>query len=166
MFAGFSLRRFVFTAQVAALSLALAACTPPAPPDDEGAGSSASSLPSQMPVSSRAASAGSSAAAVLESRYTDGTYSAVGTYRSPNGDESINVTLTLADNVVTAASVQSNATFEKSITMQGQFIAGFEAEVVGKSIDELNLTVVNGSSLTPIGFMEAGKQIKVQAQAS
>jgi 23S rRNA (uracil1939-C5)-methyltransferase len=40
----------------------------------------------------------------------------------------------------------------------------FFIQVVGKNIEELNLTVVNGSSLTPKGFMDALAKIKVDAQ--
>lgn len=98
-----------------------------------------------------------------ESAYKNGTYSADGVYRSPAGAEEIHVTVTLKDDVVTAAQVEGTATHPKSKAMQEAFIAGFGAQVVGKSIDELSLGVVNGSSLTPKGFMDAVAKIKVEA---
>jgi hypothetical protein len=98
-----------------------------------------------------------------DSSYEDGTYSADGVYRSPAGAEEIHVTLTLEDDIITAAQVEGTATNPKSKVMQGQFIAGFNEQVVGKSIDELSLGVVNGSSLTPKGFMDAVAKIKVEA---
>lgn len=96
--------------------------------------------------------------------YEDGTYTASGSYVSPGGPESIGVTLTLKDDVVTAVNVQSNATLDKSINFQGLFIAGISAQVVGKSLDEIGgYSSVNGSSLTPDGFDAALSSIKAQA---
>lgn len=98
-----------------------------------------------------------------ESAYKDGTYAADGVYRSPAGAEEIHVTVTLKDDIVTAAQVTGTASHPKSVKMQEAFIAGFGAQVVGKSIDELSLDVINGSSLTPKGFMDAVAKIKVEA---
>ncbi|KXK09170.1 MAG: hypothetical protein UZ21_OP11001000228 [Microgenomates bacterium OLB22] len=50
--------------------------------------------------------------------------------------------------------------------MQGLFAEGYKTQVVGKSIDELKLDVVNGSSLTPKGFEDALQKIKTEAAAS
>ncbi len=96
--------------------------------------------------------------------YEDGTYTATGSYVSPGGPESIGVTLTLKDDVVTAVSIQKNATLDKSINFQGLFAAGISAQVVGKSLDEIGgYSSVNGSSLTPDGFDAALSSIKAQA---
>lgn len=97
------------------------------------------------------------------SAYQDGTYSAEGIYRSPAGGEVIHVTLTLDDDVITTAQVEGAATNPKSIKMQDAFIAGFGAQVIGRPIDGLSLGVVNGSSLTPKGFMDAVTKIKAEA---
>lgn len=97
-------------------------------------------------------------------KYANGTYTAIGTYPIPNGKlEEIRVTLTLTDGVVTDVNYTSNPEEKGSIANQAKFSAGYKAEVVGKNIDEINLTVVNGSSLTPMGFMDALKQVKQQA---
>ncbi len=108
----------------------------------------------------------SSETAVVDKKYNDGTYAATGVYRSPAGGESVEVSLTLADGVITDATFKGDATFPKSQMMQGQFAAGYKEQVVGKSIDELALGVVNGSSLTPKGFMDAVTKIKTEAAAS
>lgn len=97
------------------------------------------------------------------STYKDGTYNADGVYRSPAGAEEIAVTITLKDDVITSAQVTGAATNGKSIKMQEAFIAGFGAQVIGKPIDSLSLGVVNGSSLTPAGFMNAVAKIKAEA---
>jgi len=105
-------------------------------------------------------------AAAAPHQYKDGTYSAVGHYVSPAGPETINVTITLKDSVVTDANVVSNATNKKSIFMQSAFISGYKPLVVGKNIDEVNLSGnISGSSLTLKGFNEAITQVKAEASA-
>lgn len=96
--------------------------------------------------------------------YENGTYSATGTYTSPAGQESVEVTLVLTDDIVTTATFTGNATHPASKLNQQKFAAGYEALVVGKPLDAINLTVVNGSSLTPKGFMDALVDIKAEAQ--
>ncbi len=97
------------------------------------------------------------------SSYKDGSYTAQGGYVSPAGQEKVDVTLVLTDGKVSEA--QFVATSENPISkkLQGQFDQGYKELVVGKSLDELSLTVVNGSSLTPKGFMDAVEKIKAQA---
>lgn len=99
-----------------------------------------------------------------EVEYENGTYTATGNYQSPAQTEEIEVTLTVTDGVVTDAVFTGKATHPTSKLMQGKFSEGFEEAVVGKNINDLTLTVVNGSSLTPKGFMDALTKIKSQAQ--
>ncbi len=101
----------------------------------------------------------------VTSAYKDGTYSAVGDYHSPDGAESINVTLTLKNDIVTSATVTSNVAAPTSRNYQSMFISGYQAQVIGKDISTLNLTKVSGSSLTPRGFDNALAQIKSEAKA-
>src|SRR5688572_12156218 len=101
----------------------------------------------------------------MTASYKDGTYSATGTYQNPASREEVDVTLTLADGRVTAVTFEGTPDNPTTVTMQNRFKQGFEAEVVGKPLDEVNLTVVNGSSLSPKGFMDALNQIKTQAQS-
>lgn len=96
--------------------------------------------------------------------YIDGTYTATGTYTSPGGKESLPVTLTLEGDVIVDVSVQTPATNPTSQKFQTIFADNFTPLVVGKNIDDLNLTKVSGSSLTPAGFNDALAQIKVAAQ--
>jgi len=102
---------------------------------------------------------------VNNKKYKDGTYSASGNYLSPAGNETVNVSLTLKDDVVTAATFDAKGLSGTSNRMQAEFKAGFGQYVIGKNIDDINLTVVNGSSLTPGGFMDALQQIQGKAQA-
>ncbi len=97
--------------------------------------------------------------------YKDGTYSAEGNYVSPGGAEKIMVTLSVKDSVVTSTQVTVLAKNPASKNWQTKFSSGISAAVVGKKIDEIKLDTVAGSSLTPIGFMDALEKMKVQAQA-
>lgn len=96
--------------------------------------------------------------------YTDGTYEAEGAYANPGGQSSVDVTMTIADNAVTAVEVEPGAS-GTSLSYQEQFIAGIEPEVVGKSLNDIEVTKVSGSSLTSGGFNEALAQIKSEAAA-
>ena len=97
--------------------------------------------------------------------YADGTYTADGSYQTPETVEQISVTLTLADGVVTEVEVTGDPQAPETEQYQGQFIDGIADEVVGKPIDELNVSRVAGSSLTSGGFNDAVESIKEQAAA-
>lgn len=97
--------------------------------------------------------------------YTNGTYTAVGQYNAPDGQQAITVTLTVSGDVVTAATVVPAATGQASRMWQEQFISGVQAQVVGKKLASLHLTNVSGSSLTPIGFNNAVNDIQNQAKS-
>lgn len=108
----------------------------------------------------------SSAAATTsgESTYKDGTYSSDGTYTSPNGQETVGVELTLAADKVSAVNITVHPSNPNTKKFQGEFASGIAAQIVGKDIDELNVSKVAGSSLTSGGFNEAVEQIKSQAK--
>lgn len=97
--------------------------------------------------------------------YTDGTYTAEGSYQAPSGTESVTVELTLADNIVTELTVTGDATGGTQKSYQDKFVSGINAEVVGKDIDEVNVSRVAGSSLTSGGFNAAIATIKADAAA-
>ncbi|MFT4213680.1 MAG: FMN-binding protein [Microbacterium sp.] len=97
------------------------------------------------------------------STYTDGTYTADGSYATPESVETITVTVTLDDDIVTAVEVSGNPTKRESEDYQAEFIGGIADLVVGKDIDDLSVSRVAGSSLTSTGFNEAIEQIKAEA---
>lgn len=97
--------------------------------------------------------------------YKDGTYTAVGNYTSPGGQEELGVTLTVANGVVTDSQVEVKATRPISKERQTDFANNYESQVVGKNIDEISLTKVSGSSLSPKGFNDAVEKIKTEAAA-
>ncbi|MCX7996852.1 MAG: hypothetical protein N2691_03835 [Patescibacteria group bacterium] len=100
-----------------------------------------------------------------EASYRDGNYEASGAYKSPAGAEEINVTLIVANDVVTAVTIVPKAEHPISQRWQKVTADGIAQQVVGKSLDEIAVDNVSGSSLTPIGFMEALDKIRAQAQS-
>lgn len=153
-----SVRKSVF-AGIAGLSLAgtVAGCAPsaqqPAAQETQPAESSATATPS----------ASSSALASSGAGYKDGTYKADGTYKSPNGTETVGVQLTLANGTVSAVGITEHPSNPNTRKFQGQFASGIAEQVVGKSLDEIKVSKVAGSSLTSGGFNQAVEEIKTQA---
>ncbi|GAA1940187.1 hypothetical protein GCM10009775_35130 [Microbacterium aoyamense] len=124
-------------------ALALAGCTSPAT-TDTGSGTDSGSSTGE---------------------YTDGTYTAEGTYQTPESVETISVTVALEDGIITSVDVEGDPQKAESQQYQGQFIGGISDEVVGKSIDEISVSRVAGSSLTSGGFNDAIETIKAEAAA-
>jgi uncharacterized protein with FMN-binding domain len=145
-----SIRKTVF-AGVAGLSLAgtVAGCAPSA------------QQPATQETETPAAATGSSAGSAAG--YKDGTYSADGNYKSPNGTETVGVQLTLASGTVSAVEITEHPSNPNTRKFQGQFAGGIADQVVGKSLDEISVSKVAGSSLTSGGFNQAVEAIKAQA---
>jgi len=97
--------------------------------------------------------------------YTDGTYTSVGNYISPGGEEQIKVVLDLRDGIVIDVQLDPLAERPTSVFFQRRFESAYKELVVGKSIDEVSLDVVAGSSLTPIGFNDALQKIRDMARS-
>lgn len=96
--------------------------------------------------------------------YKDGTYSVVGSYKSPAGQEEIGVTVTLKNDIITDVTVTPKASAPRSKMLQQDFAANYKPMVVGKNIAGLNLGKVSGASLTPIGFNDALAKIEAKAK--
>lgn len=100
------------------------------------------------------------------SAYKDGTYSAKGTFHTPDGSAYIGVTLTLASSKITKVSIDdSGISSRESVQYTERFISGINSIVVGKNIDEVKVSRVSGASLTPVGFNNALTTIKNDAKA-
>lgn len=95
--------------------------------------------------------------------YTDGTYTAEGSYATPESVETISVTVTLESDVITAVEVSGDPQARESEEYQGKFIGGISDAVVGQDIDDISVSRVAGSSLTSGGFNKAIEDIKSQA---
>lgn len=149
-----SVRKGAAIAGVAGL-LVLAGCSGTADAEDTSTGGSTST------DSSTDTSTGSASSA----EYADGTYTADGSYQTPETVEEISVTLTIADGLVSEVEVTGDPQARESEQYQSQFIDGISDEVVGKSLDEIDVSKVAGSSLTSGGFNKAVDAIKEQAAA-
>jgi len=112
------------------------------------------------PATEDAAQGGSDTSAPA---YEDGTYTAEGSYSTPESVETITVTVTLESDIITAVEVTGNPSKPESKVYQGKFIGGISEEVVGKDIDEISVSRVAGSSLTSSGFNAAIETIKDDA---
>lgn len=125
------------------------------------AGSAAGCAPGQAtgtPATGAAPSAGAESAS-----YRDGTYSADGNYVSPNGTETVGVTLTLAGGAVSDVQITQHPSNPNTKKFQGEFASGIQSQVVGKSLNEIKVSKVAGSSLTSGGFNQAVDKIKSEA---
>lgn len=154
-----SVRKSVF-AGIAGLSLVgtVAGCAPTATQGATPPSADNSSAGATTPSGSSSSLAGSG------SVYRDGTYSADGTYVSPNGTETVGVELALASGTVTAVNITQHPSNPNTRKFQGEFAGGIASQVVGKSIDSLKVSKVAGSSLTSGGFNQAVEKIKSEAQ--
>jgi uncharacterized protein with FMN-binding domain len=123
--------------------------------------STAATGTTDAPSTDTSASADSSSAG--GAGYKDGTYTASGSYQTPETVEQIEVTITLADDVVTAVEVTGDPQASETERYQSEFIGGIQDEVVGKNIDDLSVDRVAGSSLTSGGFNQALDVIKGEA---
>lgn len=99
------------------------------------------------------------------SQYKDGTYTATGSYATPGGKESIDLEVRLVNDTVQSVELTQKAMTGEAKEYQARFASGYKSVVVGKSIDEVSLSRVAGSSLTSTGFNNAIDQIKNDAAA-
>lgn len=103
--------------------------------------------------------------AVNSSGYADGTYSAGAAYRVPGTIESIKVSVTLANGIITNASVSQSGIEPESARYQEGFASAYRSYVIGKSIGSVNVSRISGASLTTEGFSNALAQIASKAAA-
>jgi cytoskeletal protein RodZ len=145
--------------------LALAGCSGAADAQTTPAAQATSAATATATPSASASATTGSQAATTTSTYKDGTYTAEGSYATPETVEKISVTVTLQDDVVTDVEVTGDPQASETKQYQSQFIGGISAAVVGKDIDQLSVSRVAGSSLTSGGFNKAIETIKTEAKA-
>ncbi|APF33086.1 hypothetical protein MTS1_00065 [Microbacterium sp. TS-1] len=155
-----SLRVTAAAASVAGLAL-LAGCAGQA----EGEQPASGTAPSADATTETGSGSSSGSSGATGGTYTDGTYTAEGTYQTPEGPETITVTLTVESDAVTAVEVTGEPTRRESKQYQSQFIGGISDAVVGKSLDDVKVDRVAGSSLTSGGFNAAVEEIRTDAAA-
>lgn len=97
--------------------------------------------------------------------FKDGMYSASSTYYVPHGSESIDVTLTVKDNVVTDSQIQNSEDNPESAQYQEEFASQYRSDVVGKNLGSIQISYIAGASDTTQGFDDALQSIVNQAKA-
>ncbi|MBS1896373.1 MAG: FMN-binding protein [Actinobacteria bacterium] len=117
------------------------------------------------PAPQSTAEASAPAASGTGGTYKDGTYTADGSYQTPETVEKITVSITIAGDTVTAVKVTGNPQASETEHYQSQFIGGISAQVVGKKLDEISVSRVSGSSLTSKGFTQALATIRTEAKS-
>lgn len=95
-------------------------------------------------------------------RYTNGTYRTQSTYRTPEGTYVMDVTLVIANDSVTSASLSFDADGARS-GYSKRFTSGYQNQVISKNLEGLNLSRVSGASLTTNAYNNALNNIRNQA---
>ena len=113
-----------------------------------------------------AAESDTAAETPVNASYRDGRFQADGPYESPAGSESIIVVVELENDIVTDVEIGLYPTSATSSTYQDLFAGGIGDLVIGQDLDEIDVTVVAGSSLTSFGFRAALSAIKEEALES
>jgi uncharacterized protein with FMN-binding domain len=98
---------------------------------------------------------------VVAQSYRDGTHSATGWYGTLPSHQ--DVTLTLDDDTITAVEITTPADDETSLGYQQRFADALPQAVVGRSLDDVTVDRLAGSSGCSEGFMNALAQIKEQS---
>lgn len=95
--------------------------------------------------------------------YKDGQYYVTQDYMSPGGKDTLGVSLTIAQNAIIGVEVTNIESDGTSKNYIERFIGGVSEAVVGKSLVDLKLGVVSGSSLATGAFNQALGQIRAEA---
>lgn len=150
-------------ATVAVVGLTLTACGSDSDKSDAAKDTPAQNTTAQNTTGETPAT-GTTEAPVGDTTYKNGEYSATGEYVSPGGPQKVGVTVTLNNDVITALELDTSYAKSTSAQFQGKFASGIDEIVVGKNIDDLDVSKVAGSSLTSGGFNEAIDTIKAEAK--
>ena len=96
--------------------------------------------------------------------YADGSYSAMGSYTSPGGTETLRVSLSIVNDIVKTLSVTSVHVDPTAAEYEARFEAGVGAIVIGRNLANANVGAVAGSSLTSLGYNSALATIRAEAK--
>ena len=158
-------KKMLSAAAAASVLLITAACGTSEGSDGDTPTSAAPTSAAPAPTSDAAEDPATPDVGAEEAGYADGDYEAEGSYSNPGGESTVKVALTISDGTISKVDVTPEATNGTSKQYQTQFAGGIADEVVGKSLDDLDVSKVAGSSLTATGFNDAIDQIKAEASA-
>nr|MCW2727191.1 hypothetical protein [Aeromicrobium sp.] len=152
-------KKMLSAAAAASVLLITAACGS----SDEADASPEPTATSAAPTTEPPADAETPDAGNEEAGYADGDYEAEGSYTNPGGQSTVKVELTISGGTISDVAVTPEATNATSKQFQTKFAGGVAEQVVGKTLDDLDVSKVAGSSLTSQGFNEAIESIKAEA---
>ena len=118
-----------------------------------------------MMSSTAATSSVSSSSMMANATYKDGTYTASADYYVPRDTNTIGVTLTVKNGVITAVSTQDTYGDRESQRYISNFKSSISRAIVGKSLQNAGVSRLRGASETSIGFNDALQTILSQAKA-
>jgi len=107
----------------------------------------------------------STPASQVASAYKDGTYNATSNYYVPGGQNSIAVTLTIANDTITAVKTSSTVDSYQSQQYVDSFNSSINSAVVGTPLTNAYQNRVGGASLTTIAFDDTLQTIMNNAKA-
>ena len=102
-------------------------------------------------------------ASVAMPQFANGTYTVAASYFTPRRTKhDMDITLTIVDDVITAATITYDGEVASSPN-HTRFDEAYRAEVIGKPLEQVSLSRTGGASLTSAAFNEALVEIKTQA---
>ncbi len=105
-------------------------------------------------------------APVTKTTYKDADYSVKVAYNAPDRlEHGVTVKLTLKNDIVTASDVIFDPSQGATANYQKGFAAAYKIQVIGKTLDSINLARVGGASLTSNAWNNAKAQIAAQAKS-
>ena len=162
-------RRSVAAAGAALAVVGLAACggRGATPGSDEYAGRAQTANPTRS--AAPASEAAAAAASPTGGPYADGTYTQSESYGVVDGvieEDSIDVTATLRDGVITEVSVTGHPLLTQSHDYMQGFVNEISGAVVGRSVEDAHVTALAGASKTSAAYNDAVDAIAVEARTA
>lgn len=118
----------------------------------------------QTPIAPTTAT--SSTTTATETAYKDGVYTAAVNYNAPDRmSHPVTLHLTIVKDIVTASDISfGTEAVGATADFQKKFTAAYKTQVIGKSLDSINLARVGGASLTSNAFNEAKAKVAAEAK--
>lgn len=140
--------------------------TPQAEPTVPETAPAAPAKPTPAPTPTPAPKPVVPVAPVPKTVFKNATYNVTTSYVAPGRTtHDVNVTLTIANDVVTGADVTYSGDKDgTSSNYQKKFSEGYKTQVIGKSLGNISLSRVGGASLTTNAFNKAIAEVVAQAR--
>jgi type II secretory pathway pseudopilin PulG len=121
-----------------------------------------SAAPAPTPSPTPAPTPAPAPAPVNANDYTNGSYSTQTSFRTPDGTYQMDVTLTVSNDKVTAATVGYDSQGARD-GYSKRFSSAYKSAIIGQDLGSASLSRVGGASLTTRAFNNALSSIRTQA---